>query len=64
MDYVSPLKLCRKTFGNVSKWNKKPNDVLCDFQKNILDSNSCNDEDSQDEIFILYSETERTTPNT
>jgi len=60
-EYISPLKLCRKTFGNIQKWNKKPNEVLCDFQKNIIDSNSCND-DSQD-FFLLYSETERSTPN-
>ena len=44
-EYMSPLKLSRKTFGNSSKLNKKPNDVLCDFQKYILDNKSCNDED-------------------
>lgn len=62
-EYMSPLKLSRKTFGNMSKLNKKPNDVLCDFQKYILDNKSCNDEDSSDDFFLLYSETERTTPN-
>ena len=62
-EYISPLKLCRKTFGNIPKWNKKPNEVLFDFQKKIIDSNSCNDDDSQDEFFLSYSETERSTPN-
>jgi hypothetical protein len=62
-EYMSPLKLSRKTFGNMSKLNKKPNDVLCDFQKYILDNKSCNDEDSLDDFFLLYSETERSTPN-
>ena len=63
LEYVSPLKLCRKTFGNIPKWNKKPNKVLTEFQKNMIDSKSCNDEDSQDDFFLLYSETERATPN-
>jgi hypothetical protein len=62
-EYMSPLKLSRKTFGNMSKFNQKPNDVLCDFQKYILDNKSCNDEDSSDDFFLLYSETERSTPN-
>jgi hypothetical protein len=62
-EYMSPLKLSRKTFGNISKFNQKPNDVLCDFQKYILDNKSCNDEDSSDDFFLLYSETERSTPN-
>ena len=63
LEYVSPLKLCRKTFGNIPKSNKKPNDVFCDFQKYILDNKSCNDEDSQDDFFLSYTETERSTPN-
>jgi len=62
-EYMSPLKLSRKTFGNISKLNKKPNDVLCDFQKYILDNKSCNDEETSDDFFLLYSETERSTPN-
>lgn len=62
-EYMSPLKLSRKTFGNSSKLNKKPNDVLCDFQKYILDNKSCNDEDISDDFFLMYSETERSTPN-
>ena len=62
-EYISPLKLSRKTFGNIPKWNKKPNEVLCDFQKNMIDCKSCNDEDSQDDLFLSYSETERATPS-
>ena len=62
-EYVSPLKLSRKTFGFIPSWNKKPNEVLCDFQKNIIDCKSCNDDDSQSDFFLLYSETERSTPN-
>ena len=62
-EYVSPLKLCRKTFGNIPKWNKKQNEVLCNFQKSIIDSKSCNDDDSQDDLFLSYTETERATPN-
>ena len=63
IEYVSPLKLCRKTYGNIQKWNKKSNEVLCDFQKNMIDCKSCNDEDSQDDLFLAYSETERVTPS-
>ena len=62
-ELVSPLKLSRKTFGAIPKWNKKPNEVLCDFQKNMIDCKSCNDEDSQDDLFLAYSETERVTPS-
>ena len=57
------MKLSRKTFGAIPKWNKKPNEVLCDFQKNMIDCKSCNDEDSQDDLFLAYSETERVTPS-
>jgi hypothetical protein len=61
--YISPLKLSVKSFGNIPKFNKKPNAVLYDFQKNIIDSKSCNDEDSLDDFFLGNTETERTTPN-
>ena len=63
-EYISPLKLCRKTFGNIPQLNKRPNEVLYDFQKNIVDSRSYNDDnDNQEELFLLNSDTERTTPN-
>ena len=62
-EYISPLKLSIKSYGNIPKWNKKPNAVLFDFQKNHIDCKSCNDEDSLDDYFLLNAETERNTPN-
>lgn len=66
-EYISPLKLNTKYFGNVPNWNKRPNSILYDFQKNLIDCKSCNDEDYQneDDNFFISSnnETERTTPN-
>ena len=60
---ISPLKLSIKSYGNIPKWNKKPNAVLYDFQKNLIDCKSCNDEDILDNYFLLNAETERNTPN-
>lgn len=60
-EYISPLKLSIKSYGQ--KLNKMPNAVLYDFQKNIIDSKSCNDEDNFDDFYLLNSDTERTTPN-
>ena len=65
-EYISPLKLNTKNYGIFPKFNKKPNSVLYDFQKNIIDCKSCNDEEKNfDEFFLTFSETEteRTTPN-
>lgn len=65
-EYISPLKLNLKNFGNCPKWNKRSNKVLYDFQKNLIDCKSCNDEVDYfdlDDDFLLNSETERTTPN-
>ena len=62
-EYISPLKLSIKSYGNISIWNKKPNPVLYDFQKNIIDCKSCNDEESLDDFFLYNAETERNTPN-
>jgi hypothetical protein len=63
-EYISPLKLNLRSFGNFSSLNKRPNQILFDFQKNIIDCKSCNDEENQDyDLFLLNSETERTTPN-
>ena len=62
-DYISPLKLSIKSYGHFQKWNKKPNYVLYNFQKDIIDCKSCNDEDILDDYFLFNSETERTTPN-
>ena len=62
-EYISPLKLSIKSFGNNQEWHKKPNSVLYDFQKNLIDCKSCNDEDSLDDFFLINAETERNTPN-
>lgn len=62
-EYISPLKLSIKSYVNIQKWNKKPNAVLYDFQKNIIDCKSCNDEDSLEDFLLFNSKTERTTPN-
>lgn len=64
-EIISPLKLTMKTYGNIVPFLKKPNSIITDYQKNILDSKSCNDEEKSDnDYFILdESETERTTPN-
>ena len=64
-EYISPLKLSIKSFGNIPEWNRKPNAVLYDFQKNIIDCKSCNDDegDNFDDLFLLNAETERSTPN-
>ena len=60
-EYISPLKLSLKSYGNFPKL--KTNSVLYDFQKDIIECRSCNDEDSLDELFLFNAETERTTPN-
>ena len=62
-EYITPLKLSAKSFGNIQKLNKKPNAVIFDYEQNIIDCKSCNDEDSLDTFFLFNSDTERTTPN-
>lgn len=62
-EYISPLKLSIKTFCDISKWNMKPNSVIYEFQKNIIECKSCNDSIDNDDYYIYNSETERTTPN-
>ena len=63
-EYISPLKLNVKNFGIFPKWIKRPNAILYDFQKNLIECKSCNDEENiDDEFFLCNSETERTTPN-
>ena len=52
-EYISPLKLSIKSYGNIPKWNKKPNPVIYDFQKNIIDCKSCNDEENLDDFFFF-----------
>ena len=42
-EYISPFKLSNKCLGG-SQWKiKKPNEVILDFGKNIMDNKSCND---------------------
>ena len=63
-EYISPLKLSLKNFGNFPNWNKRANSVLYEFQKNLIDCKSCNDDEEPDiDYYLLNSETERTTPN-
>ena len=62
-EFISPLKLSIRSYGNLQKWNKRPNMVLYNFQKDIIDCKSCNEEDILEDYFLYNSETERTTPN-
>ena len=64
-EYVSPLKLSIKSYGNVPRWNKNLNAVLYDFHKNIVDCKSCNEEDSLDldDFFSFNAETDINSPN-
>ena len=61
-EIISPLKLNVKNYGIVPKWNKKPNAILYDYQQNLNDCKSCNDEEDN-EFFLSNLETDRTTPN-
>ena len=68
-EFISPFKLSNKCLGG-SQWKiKKPNEVLLDFQKNIIDNKSCNDNiNSEDYIYDdeidSNIDTERDTINT
>lgn len=62
-EYIKPLKLCMKSYGDSQIMGKKlHNNILYDFQKNNIDCKSCNDKDSFTDSFILECETEKTTP--
>ena len=65
INFMSPFKLSIKSFGIVPKINQKPNKILLDFQKDIMDCKSCNDnEEEMFEEYLLFSaDTEKTTPN-
>ena len=52
-EQISPLKLNVKNFGNFPILNKRPNSILYDFQKDKIDSKSCNDRENQDDFEIL-----------
>ena len=59
-----PFRLSMKSYGIVPKWNEKPNKILFDYQKEHMDYKSCNDKiELSDDDYLLYAETEKTTPN-
>lgn len=60
-EFVSPLTLSKKTFFPDYYCPKNTYNILYDFQKNLIESKSCNDNLSDNEIFS--DDTERTTPN-
>lgn len=64
-EYIKPLKLCTKTFGDSGQRRNKTINykIMNDFQKNIIDSKSCNDKDSMSDFLLMEYDTEKTTPN-
>ena len=62
---MSPFKLSMKSFGIIPKTNQEPNKILLDFQKDIIDCKSCNDNEEEmfEEYLLFNAETEKTTPN-
>lgn len=60
-ELVSPLTLNIKTFFPNYSCLKNTYNILYDFQKNLVDCKSCNDNLSDNDIFS--DDTERTTPN-
>ena len=58
-----PFRLSMKSYGMVPKWNEKPNKILFDYQKEHMDYKSCNDKIEFSDDYLLYTETEKTTPN-
>ena len=65
INFMSPFKLSIKSFGIVPKINQKPNKILLDFQKDIMDCKSCNDNEEEifEEYLLFSADTEKTTPN-
>jgi hypothetical protein len=62
-ELISPLKLCIKTIYQENSSEKKTNNLLYDFQKDLIDCKSCNDNISEDDNDLFSDDTERTTPN-
>ena len=66
-EHLSPLQLSTKNFGGSQRSSKKPNPIILDFQKGIMDNKSCNDNQNFGEEllegFTLDTETESSTPN-
>ena len=52
LDPVSPIKLCLKSFGKDYSIDKKENEIVIDYSKDINECKSCPDEDNyiEDEI--------------
>lgn len=62
-ELISPLKLCIKTIYQENLSEKKANNLLYGFQKDLIDCKSCNDTISDDDNDLFSDDTERTTPN-
>ena len=62
-ELISPLKLCIKTIYQENSSEKKTNNLLYDFQKDLIDCKSCNDNISEDDNDLFSDDTERNTPN-
>lgn len=60
---MSPFQLSSKSFGIIPDLNQKPNQILLDFQRDIMDGKSCNDIDILDEFLLYNTDSEKTTPN-
>lgn len=60
---ISPLKLCIKTIYKENSSHTKTNNILYEFQKDLIDCKSCNDTISDDDNDLFSDDTERTTPN-
>ena len=64
-NFMSPFKLSIKSFGILPQKNQMPNKILLDFQKDIMDCKSCNDNEEEifEEYLLFNADTEKTTPN-
>ena len=65
MRFIKPFRLEGKSFGIISKENKKSNPILSSFQKDFMDNKSCNDkaQENIEEYLLQNCYTEKTTPN-
>ena len=64
-NFMNPFKLSIKSFGILPQKNQMPNKILLDFQKDIMDCKSCNDNEEEifEEYLLFNADTEKTTPN-
>ena len=62
-NFPYPFRLSMKSYGIVPKWNEKPNKILFNYEKEHLDFKSCNDKIEYSYDYLLYADTEKTTPN-